>query len=77
MGGTLPNHLAMFFYGIFVLNTYLGDLDCNEIRAKVFPDMKPFKIRSYIEIKVMLGAHIACIVIYFVSKMLSKKNDYV
>ena len=77
MGGTVPNHVAMLIYGIYVLKYYLYGLDCNQIRAKVFPELTEFKIRSYIEIKVMVGAHIACIVIYFTSKLLSKKNDYV
>ena len=76
MGGTVPNHFSMLLYGIYAWSHYWKDLDCNEIRKKLFPHMEEFQIRNYDAILDMIYVHSICIIIFFIGKLLSKKNDY-
>ena len=76
MGGTTPNHFSMLLYGLYSWYYYRLDIDCNKERGKMFPELTHFHIRSWDAIIEMVYVHTICIVMYFVGKLLSKKNDY-
>ena len=76
MGGTMPNHISMLLYAGYAWEFYYKDIDCNEIRAREFPNLPVLKLDSYKCIYDMIITHALCIALYFLGKLLSKNNDY-
>ena len=72
IGGTLPNHLAMMGFAIYVhsINTidHRKDLNCAPgVNFEVYDE----KLRS---VKIMIIAHVVYIILYLAKRGISKSN---
>ena len=70
LGGPIPNHLSMIFYAYYIYtDAYQNMMTCQQ----QYPDVN---IPEFYDVKWMIAAHMVHIVLHFIKKSLSKKDDF-
>ena len=75
MGGSLPQHFSMLFYASYCWFYLRSDIECSNAIENKDKDSQDIR-DNYVDVLIMVIAHLMCINMFIMKKSFSKKSDF-